>query len=126
MFRVVLTSDLKAMIGQVDEVVLVGQVKSARTGAQIALSVEVDLEIFGDDDPDPNIKLASIQEQGPLDILLDYPVFDLNVLIKHVILYIFHALKDAYPSTTIQKGWFNKPHVFLTVLGRHSFACKSA
>ena len=64
---------LHCIISQVNEVIVevlgVHGVGLAR-GAQVALSEEVDVHVLGEGDPDPDVKLSFVDQQGPLNILL--------------------------------------------------------
>lgn len=53
---VVFVLDLQTLVGEVDEVVLVGQVVVRGGSPDIALSVEVDAEVFGDNCPHPYVE----------------------------------------------------------------------
>ena len=64
---------LNRVISQVNEVIV--EVSSIHGvglagGAQVALSEEVDVHVLGEGDPDPDIKLSFVDQQGPLNILL--------------------------------------------------------
>ena len=53
---VVFVLDLQTLVGEVDEVVFVGQVVVRGGSPYIALSVEVDAEVFGDNCPHSNVE----------------------------------------------------------------------
>ena len=64
---------LHSVVCQVNEVIV--EVLSVHGvglagGAQVALSEEVDVHVLGESDPDPDVKLSFVDQQGPLDILL--------------------------------------------------------
>ena len=59
--RVSFALDLEALISQVHEVVLVVKIVFGGRGPEIAVLVEVNAKVIGDNGPDPNVKLAAIE-----------------------------------------------------------------
>ena len=118
--RVALAFHLEALVSQVHEVVLVVEVVLGGTGPQIAVLVEVNAKVVGDNGPDPNVELAPIEEKGVLDVLLHDPAPDLRVPMVDAIVDVAQIPEYLNASPLVQRRRLHQPHVLLAVLHGHA------
>lgn len=119
MSAIIFLVNLQALIGQVHRVVLFVEIVVCARGAQVPLPVEVNTEIVGDERPHADVELASLVQEGPLDVLLNDP--ELVLLYADHVGDVFHVLQHFNAAALVQRGWFDDPHVLLAVLEWHSF-----
>jgi hypothetical protein len=100
----------------VHKVVFVFQIVVRRAGPDVALLVEVDTEVVGNEGPDTDIKLASVVQKGFLDVLLNDPVLVDVVLLIDELVDVSHIFKNLDAATLVHGCWFDEPHVLGAVL----------
>ena len=77
--------------------------------------VEVDPTVLCDNSPNPNVKLASIEQKRLFHVLLDYPRLRLRIFMIYELLYVAQIFEDLNTFALIHGGWFDKPHILLAV-----------
>lgn len=73
MFPIVVSMLLKAVVGQVDIVVIVRHIIIEGGGPQVPMLEHEDIDIGGHQHPNPDVKFPSIIQERLLDILLGDP-----------------------------------------------------
>ena len=101
MLSVSISFHLEALIGQVHKVVFILQVVGGAAGSQIAVPVEENSEVIRNDSPDPDVELASIEEERVFDVLLHDPGLRLRVLVEDEFVDVLHMPKNFNPATLV-------------------------
>jgi hypothetical protein len=96
-------------------VVLVGEGIVVRTCAQITLLVAKEILLVSGECPHADVELAALEQHGPLDILLDYPV-GIELARGEEFLDLLQTIEDLDPPTLIHVSRLHKPVVLLAVL----------
>ena len=95
-------------------------------GAKIAMLINIDSEIVSDKCPNPDVEFSIVVQERLLNILLYHPERILLIFLKDEIRDVSHVLEDLYPSSLVQWGRFDEPHITCTVLKRYSFVPRTS
>ena len=82
-------------------------------------------EVLCDHCPYANVKLATIEEEGMLNVLLDDPRSRLRILVKNEVVNVSQVAEDLDASTLVKRSWLHKPHILRAVLERYAFFCRA-
>ena len=92
-----------------DELVHLGQGVLVRAGSQVARLVEVEVLLLVDEAQDADVKLATVEKQRPLDVLLNDYLFPFR---EHDVVYkVLPRANDFNASSTILVLRLDDPNV---------------
>ena len=94
--------------------------------AKIAMLINIDSKIICDKCPNPDVEFSIVVQERLLNILLYHPERILLIFLKDEIRDVSHVLEDLYPSSLVQWGRFDEPHITCTVLKRYSFVPRTS
>ena len=114
MLAILISMLLETIVGQVDIVVPVWELIGIGGSPQIALIVHVDLLLLVYYDPDSDVKLSSLEEERPLDILLYYPTRVLRSR-SNEFDDIMELIEDFDASPLIGCGRLHQPNIVSTM-----------
>ena len=109
-----------------DKISVIFKVVSCWAGAKIAMLINIDSEIISDKRPNPDVEFSIVVQERLLNIFLYHPERILLIFLKDEIRDVPHVLKDLYPSSLVQWGRFDEPHITCTVLKRYSFVSRTS
>ena len=95
-------------------------------GAKIAMLINIDSEIISDKCPNPDVEFPIVVQERFLYIFLYNPERILLIFLKDEIRDVPHVLENLYPSSLVQWGRFDEPHITCTVLKRYSLVSRTS
>ena len=101
---------LQAVVCQVHIVVAVCQVVVVRASPQVAMSVHEHLVLAVDEGPNTDVKLPTLKEKWPLDVLLHHTAGELRTTVNELS-HLIQLREDLYPPSLVGICRFNQPDV---------------
>lgn len=117
MLSIVLSELLKAIVSQVNVVVLILERVVVRACPQIAFFVEVKLILVVGKGPHADVKLPTLEQHRPFNVLLDHPV-RVELPRREELLDFLQTVKDLDPPSLVHVSRLDEPVILLAVLYR--------
>lgn len=122
----VLSLVLKALVGQMDLVVLGRGRVVVRRCPKIAVLVDINFEGVGHQGPNSNVKLSLLVKQGLLNVLLDNPILVYQRLGIQKGLDVPHLSHYFDASSLVGRLWLDQPNVLLAVFEWYPLTTREA
>lgn len=124
MLTIVITILLKAVVGKVHVVILVGKTIIVTGGSQVAFTINIKLVAPRKKCPNTKIKLTTSVQHRFFDIFLNYPQ-SVSWAGEYELLDILDVSEDFNSLALVESCGFDQPDVILTVLERKSLLLRA-
>ena len=117
MLAIIISIFLKAVISQMNIVILIRQAVVVTRGTHVALFVNVKLVSPCEQCPNSQVKLPPPVKHGLLNVLLHDPESIVGAC-EYELLNVLDVPEDLYAFTLIECSWFHEPNVVLAMFER--------